>query len=491
MFKSDVFQVEEVDMGAGDIEHIVRGGRDKFPLLSKALWGIKQIGVIGWGSQGPAQAQNLRDSLAGLPITVKVGLQQGSKSVEKAAKAGFTTDNGTLGEMFQVTSESDLVLNLISDAAQVEHHERMFDAMKFGATLGFSHGFLLGHLNSMGLRIRPDINVVGVCPKGMGPSVRRLYEQGKGTNGAGISCSFAVEQDIDGKATDIALAWAIAIGAPFIFETTLRREYTSDLFGERGVLLGAVHGIAEALYRYFIMECGMCPESAFDASVENITGRLSPIISKQGIIGVYNGLVGQERRHQFERAYSSAYWPFYVLMQEIYDEVRTGNEIRSVVMAGERLKRFPMGDIDKTSMWKVGERVRGNRQYYTGTALNPVTAGFYCAAMMAQIDTLLENGHYMSEVCNESVIEATDSLNPFMHHRGVAYMVDNCSTTARLGTRKWGPRFDHVTMQSALVNFAHADIDQKLIDNFKEHPVHHALQICGQMRPTVDISVVG
>ena len=74
-------------------------------------------------------------------------------------------------------------------------------------------------------------------------------------------------------------------------------------------------------------------------------------------------------------------------------------------------------------------------------AVNPVTAGLYCAVMMAQIDLLIEKGHCLSEVCNESVIEAVDSLNPYMHFKGVAYMVDNCSTTARLGSRKWAPTF--------------------------------------------------
>ena len=72
--------------------------------------------------------------------------------------------------------------------------------------------------------------------------------------------------------------------------------------------------------------------------------------------------------------------------------------------------------------------------------------------MMAQIDILLEHGHPYSEVANESVIESVDSLNPYMHARGVAYMVDNCSTTARLGARKWAPRFDYLLTQIAFVN---------------------------------------
>ena len=110
-----------------------RGGRHLFPLLPKAFDGIKQIGVIGWGSQGPAQAQNLRDSLDGTGILVKVGLRQGSSSMHEAAAAGFTEDNGTLGEMFDVIRESDLVLLLISDAAQAELYEQIFAALSPGA----------------------------------------------------------------------------------------------------------------------------------------------------------------------------------------------------------------------------------------------------------------------------------------------------------------------------------------------------------------------
>ena len=85
-------------------------------MLPKALSGVKQIGVIGWGSQGPAQAQNLRDSLVGTGIKVKVGLRAGSASMADARKVDFTEENGTLGEMFAVIKESDISLLLISDA---------------------------------------------------------------------------------------------------------------------------------------------------------------------------------------------------------------------------------------------------------------------------------------------------------------------------------------------------------------------------------------
>ncbi|TFG37138.1 MAG: ketol-acid reductoisomerase, partial [Desulfobacterales bacterium] len=142
-FTSNVFKTQTIKL-ADTEETIVKGGRDLFPLLPKALDGIKQIGVIGWGSQGPAQAQNFRDSLEGTDIKVTIGLREGSASMKAAAAAGFTKENGSLGEMYQVIRESDLVMLLISDAAQAENYEKIFANMKDGATLGLSHGFLLG-----------------------------------------------------------------------------------------------------------------------------------------------------------------------------------------------------------------------------------------------------------------------------------------------------------------------------------------------------------
>jgi ketol-acid reductoisomerase len=484
--ESKVFPVDTIEL-AGTTEQVVRGGRDKFSLLPRALADIKQIGVIGWGSQGPAQAQNLRDSLAGTGIKVKVGLQQGSSSCIKARAAGFTESDGTLGEMFEVIRESDLVIILIADSAQIEHRKEIFDNMKAGSTLGFSHGFLQGYMESHGESFPRNINVIGVCPKGMGPSVRKLYVQGKEVNGAGINCSFAVEQDCFGDATDIALAWAIAIGAPYVFGTTLGMEWRSDLFGERGILLGGVHGIVEAFYRY-LRDKNYDGKAAFVMSVGNITGPISRTISTKGIRGLYSDL-NDAGREVFQRVYSVAYRPFYELLLEIYEEVASGNEIRSVELAGQRLKTYPMGEIDGTLMWKIGKEVRAERIDEL-EMVHPVTAGLYCAAMMAQIDVLQAHGHCWSEIANESVIEAVDSLNPFMHARGVAHMIDNCSTTARLGARKWAPRFDYVAMQQIFTVISNdSAISGALIAAFESHPIHDALAVCSKMRPPVSIAV--
>ncbi len=260
-FNTTIFEKQKIIL-ADTEEYIVQGGRHLFPLLPKAFEGIKQIGVLCWASQGPAQAQNLRDSLEGTDIKIKVGLRENSDSIQSAEAVGFTRENGALGEMYQVISESDLTLVLISDAAQAENYKRIFKALRPGSTLGLSHGFLVGYLKSIGESFPDNINVIGVCPKGMGPSVRQLYEQGREINGAGINSSFAIHQDIDGKATDYALAWSIALGSPFTFMTTLESEYKSDIFGERAILLGAVNGVVESLYHWFVRH-GYNKEEAF------------------------------------------------------------------------------------------------------------------------------------------------------------------------------------------------------------------------------------
>ena len=484
-FDSAVFTKDIIEVADGS-ESVVKGGRDLFPLVHQVFAGVKQIGVIGWGSQGPAQAQNLRDTLKGTGTRVKIGLRAGSGSIDEARAAGFTEDNGTLGDMMEVVAESDIVLLLISDAAQTELYPEIFKAMKPGATLGLSHGFLLGHLTSAGDNFPDNINVIAVCPKGMGPSVRRLYVQGEKVNGAGINSSFAVHQDIDGKATDYAIAWAVALGSPYCFQTTLESEYKSDIFGERGILLGAVHGIVEALFQRYKSE-GMSQEDAFVNTAESVTGPISSIISKAGILAVYEKL-DADGRAKFEAAYVAAYTPAKEILQEIYDDVACGNEIRSVVNASNRYDRFPMGQIDGTEMWVVGEAVRADRND-ADIPLNPTTAGIYCATMMAQIDVLLEAGHPYSEVVNESVIECVDSLNPYMHHKGISYMIDNCSNTARLGARKWAPRFDYILKQQAFTALdGNQPMNWSLIEDFKRHPIHDVLRVVGKMRPSVDIS---
>jgi ketol-acid reductoisomerase len=131
--------------------------------------------------------------------------------------------------------------------------------------------------------------------------------------------------------------------------------------------------------------------------------------------------------------------------------------------------------------------LRSNRQ----SEIDPVTAGVYVATMMAQADILRAKGHPYSEIVNESIIEAIDSLNPYMDFKDVAYMVDNCSTTARLGARKWAPRFDYAMTQSVLpVLETSREQDEALFQHFLNSEVHQALSVCLDLRPPVAIAVL-
>ncbi|RII08047.1 Ketol-acid reductoisomerase [Streptomyces sp. YIM 130001] len=483
-FRSEVFDVESIEVPGGT-ETILRGGRDSFALLPRAFAGIRRIGVIGWGPQGRAQALNLRDSLAGTGIEVAVGLRPGSASVTDARAHGFRTEDRTLGDWLDVAASSDLVLLLIADAALAARHQEVFDVLRPGATIGLSHGFLLGHLEAGGRSFPDGHPVIAVCPKGMGDSVRRLYVQGAEVDGAGINSSFAVHADPDGHAVDRALGWSVALGSPYTFRTTLRSEYLSDIVGERAVLLGAVHGLVESLYRRFLIE-GDDAVTAYRRSCETVTGPVARTISREGLLAVREHLddVG---RDVFDRAYCATYGPARDLIAEIYDEVADGTELRSVVLAERRLAAREMTSIQGSGMWRHGDEVRAGRGALPDAA-DPFTAGVFVATMTAQTDEFAARGHPWSEIVNESVIEAVDSLLPYMHARDVAHMVDNCSRTARLGARRWGPRFQAVYEQ---ICFPAADTaaDPAMTEAFRTHPLHSALAAAARLRPTVDISV--
>ncbi|SDP54842.1 Acetohydroxy acid isomeroreductase, catalytic domain [Streptomyces sp. cf386] len=194
-----------------------------------------------------------------------------------------------------------------------------------------------------------------------------------------------------------------------------------------------------------------------------------------------------EGRDIFDRAYTATYGPAREVVAEIYDEVADGTELRSVILAERRLGARPMSRIGGSPMWTVGERAHARRAERE-LPVDPFTAGVFVAPMTAQVDEFAERGHPWSEIVNESVIEAVDSLLPYMHARDVAYMVDNCSRTSRLGARRWGPRFQAAYEQIAYPAAEHP-ADTALLTAFDSHPVHEALAVAAKLRPSVDIAV--
>lgn len=212
----------------------------------QALYG-KTVAIIGYGSQGHAQAQNLRDS----GIRVVIGVRQG-KSWEQAAKDGFEVLT-----VAEATKQADVVQILMPDEKQAQvYREEIAANLRPGSALVFSHGFNIHY----GQIIPPaDVDVLMVAPKSPGHLVRRVY-----TEGFGVPGLLAVHQDVTGKAYEVGLAYASGIGCTRagVIETTFREETETDLFGEQAVLCGGASELVKAGFDTLV-EAGYRPEIAY------------------------------------------------------------------------------------------------------------------------------------------------------------------------------------------------------------------------------------
>ena len=208
----------------------------------------KTIAVIGYGSQGHAHALNAKES----GCDVIIGLYEGSKSWAKAEAQGFTVYTAA-----EAAKRADIIMILINDELQADMYKKDIEPnLEPGNMLMFAHGFNI-HFGC----IKPpkDVDVTMIAPKGPGHTVRSEYQAGKG-----VPCLVAVEQDATGKALDLALAYALAIGGARagVLETTFRTETETDLFGEQAVLCG---GVCELIHAGFdtLVEAGYEPEMAY------------------------------------------------------------------------------------------------------------------------------------------------------------------------------------------------------------------------------------
>ncbi|HHQ42070.1 MAG TPA: ketol-acid reductoisomerase, partial [Chromatiales bacterium] len=207
-----------------------------------------KVAVIGYGSQGHAHANNLKDS----GVKVTVGLRPGSGSAAKAEKAGLE-----VRPVADAVQGADLVMMLVPDEHQPRvYAEQVEPGLREGATLAFAHGFNI-HFGC--IEPRPDLDVIMIAPKGPGHLVRSTY-----TQGAGVPSLIAVHQDATGRARETALSYAAAIGAgrAGIIETTFREETETDLFGEQVVLCGGVTALVQAGFETLV-EAGYAPEMAY------------------------------------------------------------------------------------------------------------------------------------------------------------------------------------------------------------------------------------
>lgn len=208
----------------------------------------KRITILGYGSQGHAHAQNLKDS--GVKH-ITVGLRAGSKTAERAKAAGFS-----VLEPAQAVKDADIIMVLVPDEFQGDLYREVEPHIKKGATLAFAHGL---NVHFKLIEPRADLDVVMIAPKGPGHTVRGEYQKG-----GGVPCLIAVAQDASGNAKKTALAWASGVGGgrSGIIETNFREECETDLFGEQAVLCGGVTALMQAGFETLV-EAGYAPEMAY------------------------------------------------------------------------------------------------------------------------------------------------------------------------------------------------------------------------------------
>ncbi len=231
----------------------------------------KKVAIVGYGSQGHAHALNLHDS----GVKVTVGLRKDGASWDKAKKAGLNVE-----EVSGAVKGADFVMMLMPD----EHIAAVYKSevepnIRKGATLGFAHGFNIHYGQVMP---REDLDVVMIAPKAPGHTVRSTYAQGGGT-----PMLIAVHRDQSGKARDLALSYAAAIGGARagVIETTFKEETETDLFGEQTVLCGGCVELVKAGYEV-LTEAGYAPEMAYFECLHEL--KLIVDLMYEGGIGTMN-----------------------------------------------------------------------------------------------------------------------------------------------------------------------------------------------------------
>ncbi|MEC4053943.1 ketol-acid reductoisomerase [Myroides odoratimimus] len=334
----------------GTLENVVT--REEFT-LDKAREVLKNevLAVIGYGVQGPGQAQNLRDN----KINVIVGQRKDSNSWDKAVANGWV-EGETLFDIEEACQRGTIIMNLLSDAGQIHTWEAVKGNLSEGKALYFSHGFGVAFHQKTNIIPPAGVDVFLVAPKGSGTSLRTLFLEG-----CGLNSSYAIFQDATGRAQERALAVGIAIGSGYLFETTFEREAYSDLTGERGVLMGAIAGIFEAQYNVLRAK-GHTPSEAFNETVEELTQSLMPLVADRGMDWMYANCstTAQRGALDWKDKFRDATTPVF---KELYESVASGREAEIVIKANSekdyRAKlEEELKELRESELWQTGAEVR-------------------------------------------------------------------------------------------------------------------------------------
>ncbi|KAI0279297.1 ketol-acid reductoisomerase [Russula aff. rugulosa BPL654] len=304
------------------------------------------LALIGYGSQGHGQGLNARDN----GLNVIVGVRENGESWKQALEDGWVPGE-TLFPIEEAIKRGSIIMNLLSDAAQSSTWPQLAPLITKGKTLYFSHGFSVVYKEDTKVVPPKDVDVILVAPKGSGRTVRTLFKEGRRL----------------GQAKEKATAIGVAIGSGYMYETTFEKEVYSDLYGERGVLMGGIQGMFLAQYKV-LRENGHSPSEAFNETVEEATQSLFPLIGANGMDYMYNACSTTARRGALDWApiFEAANRPVF---EKLYKSVRDGTETRKALeFNGRSTYRQDLArelkEIDDQEIWRAGKTVRSLRPDY-------------------------------------------------------------------------------------------------------------------------------
>jgi ketol-acid reductoisomerase len=306
----------------------------------------KKVAIVGYGSQGHAHALNLKES----GVDVRVALREGSASVQKAKGAGLNVKN-----IPDAVKEADIVMILAPD----EQHKKLYAEqiepnLKKGATLAVAHGFSI-HFGF--IKPRADLDVIMIAPKGPGHLVRSTF-----TKGGGVPCLIAVHQNASGKARDVALSYASAIGGgrSGIIETSFKDECETDLFGEQAVLCGGASHLVQAGFETLV-EAGYPPEMAYFECLHELK-LIVDLMYEGGIANMRYSISNTAEYGDYTRGPRIVNEQTKAEMKKILKEIQSGEFAREWMAENETGgKRFPemRAKAAKHPIEEVGSKLRG------------------------------------------------------------------------------------------------------------------------------------
>ncbi|HEX9473814.1 MAG TPA: ketol-acid reductoisomerase [Steroidobacteraceae bacterium] len=318
----------------------------------KALKGAR-VAVLGYGSQGRAQALNLKDS----GFNVVVGVRKGGPSWKSARRDGLA-----VAEPSAAVAGSDVVAMLVPDLAQKKLYLEIKASLERKATLLFAHGF---NIHFRQVRPRKDLDVVLIAPKGPGDLVRRQFQQGYG-----VPCLIAVFQDATGKAHQRALAYAHGIGGTRggVLETTFAEETETDLFGEQAVLCGGATELVVQGYETLV-EAGYQPEVAYYECLHELK-LIVDLLHEGGITKMHKYISDTAKFGDLTRGPRIINERVRKEMRKILKEIRSGRFarewIRESEAGGANYRRLLKADLDQP-IEKVGAKLRARMPWLKAT----------------------------------------------------------------------------------------------------------------------------